>query len=368
MRKQGYYEKLKSVEKKRRRILQQGGDQHWRILFRWDGTFCRSVLTDPILWINTGILLALRYHLMHNDSFTYRLKQVMDSYKHEIQAIAGTLGFFLVFFILENNTRFTETYDHAMTAKGNILGIASIAKSKLNRDEGLKIVRLLNAAYAAAFVGLSEAYSYDGYFLEINKSLMLLTEEELKRVEECKMDEGGSCYREIIQWVQIEVENLRLYQQVDDTTASVLAERIINVQSSLSQIYNFCDQPLIFFYIHLLYIVTIVYLPIFNLYAAAIFNFEKDKVNVAVETVQICVIWLHHVFYTGMRELGKTLSDPFGMDYEDLSVMHYINFTWRESGRIMQAENPQTETSIRSEESLLFERKASVGEPWDPPK
>ena len=366
MSKQDHYEKLKRVEKKRRRILLQVGDRHWRTLFRWNGTFCRHVFTDPILWINTAVLLTLRFHLMQDENFTNRLKQVMESYKHEIHSIAATLGFFLVFFIMENNTRFTETYEHAMEAKGNILAIASMAKSKLKRDQGLKIVRLINAAYAAGFVGLSDAYTYDGCFLELNKSLMLLTEEELQRVVECKMDEGGSCYREILQWVQIEVENLREDQQVDETTASVLAERVINIQSSISQLYNFCDQPLIFFYIHLLYIVTIIYLPMFNLYACAIFSLEKGIVNYAVEIVQVCVIWLHHVFYTGMRELGKTLSDPFGMDYEDLSVMHYINFTWRESGRIMQAENPLKTTSITSEESLVIERKASIGEAWSP--
>jgi len=67
----------------------------------------------------------------------------------------------------------------------------------------------------------------------------------------------------------------------------------------------------------------------------------------------------------GLRILGQKLSDPFGTDFEDLSVMYYVTFTYTQSGRIMGAEPPtQKEQSAMTETDIVLNR-ASIGDAWD---
>jgi hypothetical protein len=64
----------------------------------------------------------------------------------------------------------------------------------------MRLVRYLNAAHCAAYVGLSKTYTSKTFFSEINDELRLLTAEEMKRMNECDLDKGGACNRELVAW------------------------------------------------------------------------------------------------------------------------------------------------------------------------
>lgn len=54
------------------------------------------------------------------------------------------------------------------------------------------------------------------------------------------------------------------------------------------------------------------------------------------------------------------MSDPWGDDLIDLSVIHFCIFNWRMSNRILYAQIPQNETSLEEEEAL-FAKVIDIG-------
>ena len=49
------------------------------------------------------------------------------------------------------------------------------------------------------------------------------------------------------------------------------------------------------------------------------------------------IICFRGVFINGIKILGEALKDPYGSDPEDLTVLHYLNFTLAASRRLMLA-------------------------------
>ncbi len=365
-RKNEYYKQLQRIETSRRSLLRKVESPAWRVMFNWKGTILPVIVTDVQLFINIALFIILRFYARTNSKLPDFLNGITAGVGENLKTIGGFLSFFLVFFVVQNNNRFNDMYQYCMKGKGEILSVASITRANLPRDPSLRIVRHLNAAYAAGFVGLSEAYSYAGYFKEINKSLCLLTDFEMDRVAKCGMDQGGSCYREILQWVQIQLTECQQRNLLDNQTAKLLRSKVLNLQSAISALYNYHDQPVIFFYIHFVVFVSVLYLPLFAVQAAA--NIKVSE-HWSADAVAACLVFLQTVFVIGLRELGQKLSDPFGVDYEDLSVMHYVNFTWRESGRILNAKYPANESYSKSayipSEQDIVRNRDPIGEAWD---
>ena len=65
----------------------------------------------------------------------------------------------------------------------------------------------------------------------------------------------------------------------------------------------------------------------------------------------------------GLRLLGLKMSDPYGEDLEDLSVMHYIEFTWRMSNRILMSSVPAEIN--RDGEERMVRRRLPIGDAWE---
>ena len=68
------------------------------------------------------------------------------------------------------------------------------------------------------------------------------------------------------------------------------------------------------------------YLPLFALDNAMASGWG-DTIDVGVEIVNLVTILLQCAFVIGLRLLGQKMVDPYGDDYEDLSVITYIEST-----------------------------------------
>lgn len=370
------FKELHKVEKIRRRLLTQVEDRVFRTIFRWDGTCLSLILSDPLLWLTIGLFIFIR--VSENGRKSEIIRGLAIGSYGNVSVIGGFLSFFLVYFVVESSKRFDEQYLLCMEGKGAVLDFASLANSYLDRDQGLRVVRYMNAAYAAGFVGLSDAYTYNGFFIPFNRHAIVLTDHELDRIEVCNMDEGGSCYREILQWVQLEIKDALEKKVIDTQTAKQFRAKVLSLQSCMSKLFNFADQPIIFFYIHFISLVSVLYLPLFTLNNCYILTLNKEHVEeTALLTTGIgegvhwssdivagCIVLLQTIFVNGLRILGQKLSDPFGTDYEDLSVMHYITFTWKQSARIMAAHPPSEDEQTMTETEIILKR-APIGRAWD---
>jgi hypothetical protein len=71
------------------------------------------------------------------------------------------------------------------------------------------------------------------------------------------------------------------------------------------------------------------------------------------------------MFVIGLRILGQEMSDPFGDDLIDLSVIFYCTFTWRMSNRILEASYIDDDVNEAEEIQLKRKQKESIGAAWE---
>jgi len=107
------------------------------------------------------------------------------------------------------------------------------------------------------------------------------------------------------------------------------------------------------------------YLPLFAISGAYNAGTGRD-VYWTADVVAGLVVVLQSIFVCGIRILGQKMSDPYGDDLVDLSVMFYCTFTWRMSNRILNAEFPPDEASESVEKELIKQRGESLGNAFEP--
>lgn len=79
------------------------------------------------------------------------------------------------------------------------------------------------------------------------------------------------------------------------------------------------------------------------------------------------VVFIQALFVLGLRILGQKMSDPYGDDLLDLSVMFYVHATWIGSNRILNSHFPE-EASKAVEQRLALQREEPIGMAWEPEK
>jgi hypothetical protein len=144
-----------------------------------------------------------------------------------------------------------------------------------------------------------------------------------------------------------------------------LKEKIIEFRGNVDTLYDYCDQPIHFFYIHFLCLLSALYLPLFavdNAYGAGV----GEEVHWTLDLVALLIVLLQSIFVIGLRLLGQKMIDPYGDDLEDLSVMYYVKSTWQRSNRILVAQLPGP-VSPELEEGL-DRQKESIGFAWEKSK
>ena len=355
------FDQLTRVENRRRSILRRSEEPFYSVLCHWDGTCLRILILDPLIWLTVTlyVLIRVKCHIGLPDYM-----QDADLSSSNISVIGGFLSFFLVFFVVSSNKNFHEQYNLCMKAKGKIFEVASIAQAFLPREIGLRLVRRMNAAQVAGYIGLSNTYTETNLFAEINKSFKLLSDEEMKRVVGLNMNAGGSAFREIIAWCQHDVAAALKEEAIDNRLASQLRDKLLDLQSAFGGLYNHADQPISFFYVHFICLLSALYLPLFAVSTA--FGVGVGDVFWTADVINGLVVALQAIFVVGLRQLGQNMADPFGDDLEDLSVLTYCKFTWTMRNRIMAARVPSPPTSSSAfEEDLVREREASIGNAWE---
>lgn len=326
------FEELKTIEVARRKLLiHTKTGNSLLFLTSFTGTLLPYVLTDYLFWLTLIAYCFVRYLIWKDPMIMLDLPPIMIP---QVSVVGGFLSFFLVFFTSQSYSRFLQQYNKLMAAKGSIFNIAFLCKAHLPRPRALRLVRWLNACHLLAYVGLSTVYQYDNFFLPLCEAYKLLTPVELERVRSVGADAaGGIAYREILAWVSAETSTLSKEKLMPDKISDSMWKETIKVRENLAFIFDNDDQPIPFVYVHLIYLITLFFLPIVG-YAVAI-NVAPEQQKSYVEVVGIIIIFLTCLFVLGLRDLGHILQNPFGDDLQDMSVMHYFTYTMQMSRRIL---------------------------------
>ena len=224
------------------------------------------------------------------------------------------------------------------------------------------MVRYMNAAHAAGYVGLSLTYNKKSFFDEFNKTMKFLTPKEYSRVSALDMDYSGACYKEITTWVMKEIALAENKGYVDSRLANFLRQKLLEGRGAMDSLYDYADQPIHFYYIHFLCLLSALYLPLFAISNACSAGVDEN-VHLSSDIINGVIVLVQAIFVIGLRLLGQQLVDPFGDDLEDLSVLHYVRGGWETSNRVLATHFP--DDIDYNAEQKLDKSKAPLGPAWE---
>lgn len=353
------WEELLAIEKRRRAILKRVDESFWTMLFHWDGTVFRQIAHDLLFWGTLAVYVAVRVQA-RLELPTYVAGLATDN----LTVIGGFLTFFLVFYVNQNHKRYFGLYNHSMACKGRIFDAATLAVAALPKARAMRLVRYMNAAHVAGYTGLSKIYPSGSFFRRMNEGMGLLTEKEMARMKEIDLDKGGSANRELIAWCIEDIQSARYEGILDKEIAQDLRWHVLQLRAKIGQLYNADDLPIPFFYVHFISFLTALYLPLFAVSAA--YNAGTGDVTYwTADIVAGLVVLLQSIFVIGLRTLGQKMSDPYGDDLIDLSVIFYVEFTWTMSNRVLESSKVSRDATLAEELALKRSRTKSLGAAWE---
>jgi hypothetical protein len=279
--------------------------------------------------------------------------------------LGGFLTFFFTLYVNQNTDRYFGLYRESTNCQGRIFDVATIVSTLLPFEHATRLVRYMNAAHTAGYVGLSPTYSSSGFFKQMNAKMGLLTERELARMTAMDLDSGGHCYRELIAWCLADVNKAHKQGWLDDEAARQVREHVLALRGSLGFLYGAVDLPVPFFYVHFISLLSILYLPLFAA-SSAIKAGTGESVYWTADLISGLVVVFQAIFVIGLRILGQTISDPYGDDLIGFSVISFCKYAWVESNRILASSFPIGEATVEEEKDLIQQRLSSLGMAWEP--
>ncbi|CAB9509024.1 expressed unknown protein [Seminavis robusta] len=331
------WKELERVETERREILKRVELPFWRILCYWSGTCLKALAMDWLIWVPITIFVALRIHARVSDTAPALAERLGDT---DVDVLGGFLSFLLVLFVNQTNSRFFTMYQLAKRVAGQIQDAAGLVVTQLPSGAANRLVRYMNAAHVAGYVGLGGPYSKKHFFDHYNKEHKLLNSYEMKRVDILDMDSGSGVFKELCTWCQQDVGRAKKAGHVDSIEAAELHNRILNIRAAMDGLYDYTDQPTHFFYIHFLCLLSALYLPLFAVDNAFACGWGDDS-DWSIELVNGLMVLVQAIFVVGLRLLGQKMVDPFGLDLEDLSVITYVSTTIENCRIILNSQQEQ---------------------------
>jgi len=334
------WDTLQSVEARRRCILDQVELPFYRMMAKWDGTCLKELCTDWLVWIPVLVFVIVRlqayFGAKQPASF---IESILDS--SNIDILGGFVSFLLVLFVNQTNERFMAMYQLSKRCCGLIQDTAGLLSNQLppTSVESGRLIRYMNAAHITGYVGLGGPYSKRHFFNHFNREHNLLNKEELAELEVHNMDSGSAVFKTLCTWCQREVVSARKAGHIDTYEAVELQNRMLNFRAAMDGIYDFCEQPTQFFYIHFLVLISTIYLPLFAV-SLAYGSGWGDELNWKIDAINGMVVVLQAIFVVGLRLLAQKMIDPYGIDLEDLSVISYIYVGLDNSNIIMSVKSP----------------------------
>jgi hypothetical protein len=210
--------------------------------------------------------------------------QAVDALSQEnnIGILGGFISFFLVLFVNQTNGQFLKMYGFSKACSGRIQDVAALAKAQLPPVMADRLVRHLNAAHVAGYVGLKaighgSPYSKAHFFDHYNSEYKLLTKEETKILRHNSMEKSGMYMKELVTWSHLDVARARKAGHIDRYQEKQMNDCILQFRASMDGIYDYTEQPPHFFYIHFLVLLSAIYLPLFAIDTAVAAGWGDDK-------------------------------------------------------------------------------------------
>merc|ERR1712032_896819 len=113
-----------------------------------------------------------------------------------------------------------------------------------------------NAAHIAGYVGLDGPYSKKHVFDHFNEEYQLLNRTEMAKLEPLNMDSGSVVFKTLVTWCMQVIDKGEKAKHFTDTQAVELHQKVMEFRAAMDGIYNHTEQPVQFFYIHFLVLIS----------------------------------------------------------------------------------------------------------------
>lgn len=296
------YEYLLEVEKNRRNLLKSAKDFNTKGMYylfkHFDGTILPSLIRSRLFWLTFIIYITVRA-LIRTGAVGYeQFPQLNLSF---LGIAGGFLSFFLAFFANQSYTRFEIQYDNSSRVIGKILNVCYLARSLLPTHELWRLVRYLNAVHLLGYCGLSSCYEEDNMFHPFNNKEKLLTEWEVNRLREIGLDDGANCFNEVIVWSMDVIDQ---HAKGSEIRVVAVTNEILQLANSIGILYAFDDQPIPFIYVHTLFLMSFIYMPMVA-YTLASNLFENPTFNALEEIFGVMMMLIFLMFTEGLISIGR---------------------------------------------------------------
>lgn len=328
------FQELERLESVRRELLFRTRQTNsFIIMSTYYGTVFQSTIKSVQLWFSLLLYITLR--ILHRTEVV-DIRSFPPADLTYTAVMGSFLSFFLVFFASESYSRYKIQYDISMRCQSDIFDIVTRVRMCVPFNVSMAVTRYLNTAHTLAYCGVSATYNSKNLFLPINSIYKLLTDEELERVLDIGIDPTGTAYREVLAWTCEVLRDQVVQSVVSERIAENTIKIILNLRKELTRLYEYADQPIPFFYLHLVFFISLLYIPVFA-YTVAVAVQDSVSQEDAVEIVGLLVIFMNGLFILGIRESGYQFADPYGSDPLALSVMHYVTYTAQMTRRLLGA-------------------------------
>lgn len=363
---QGLYhtwDKLGEIEEQRREVLSRKDATLLGSLLYWNGTVMSGLAHQPFFFILIALYISLRA------ATHYLEKALLQSVaRADITLLGGFLSFFLSLYVNNANARFHAMYDMSRACQAAIMDLANLARHALPQEMSLRLVRYMNAAHLAGYVGLSLTYRDDNFFKPQNKRKSLLTPSEIQRIRTIDLEDGSAAYHEILAWAMDEVMRAHIdLKLLDNPLANMFRSKVFAFRTAMEGLYNYNDQPQAFFYVNFISLLAFLYLPLFTGQVALSTGVDpqtgEENYHWTTEISSALLVLFQSVYILGLRYIAHRLSEPYGDDVEDLSVLSYVNEAWEDSRRLLACQI-QPVASLQEELQFADQALESIGRPW----
>jgi hypothetical protein len=138
-----------------------------------------------------------------------------------------------------------------------------------------------------------------------------------------------------------------------------MREKVLGIRDSVRALFGMKSEPIPFFYIHLVTVISGLYLPLLAYGVGIQVELPDDGTNYAVSLAvgfftSFLAVLAVALATIGLQAVGQQLADPYGDDVVDLSVLGFCASTVIATRRICAAPRPEKLSLDR--ESLLGAR------------
>ena len=331
-------EELNRFDQQRRQLTWGRDGAKFAILWTWDGTFWPVVTRSVLFWTTSGIFVAVWILQAVGQRDLFWSVEDNASLGTMLSLINWPLSISLMWYVNAAHAWLDKHWSCNGSARTRFNTLSHLARACFSKAAADRLERYCNAAHVLSYIAISSAYNYEN-FEEINDNeYQLLTPAEICLLEERhgppkpavfdnwidkrRWQSGvwrkAGPYKQVVFWafqvVEQEISSKRGIPGELPMEKAVL-DNLVGFSENLA---NSPNKPVPFFFVHMVYFVSSLYLPLLSFQLTVDFSNTHLRASIALLCLSV-----YSTFVIGLRSVARQYADPYGHQVLDLPVLSF---------------------------------------------